>query len=257
MSEDLGPLAAALAKAQAEFPAITRDRTVTVTTKAGQKYTFAYAPLDVILSAVRPALSKHALAITQLLDGGELVTMLLHDSGASLSGRMTVPLGPGDSVQQLGSAITYLRRYAIQAILGVASEEDDDGTAHTGNQATFNAHPRDRVQDAIDLEAAASEAYEREHASRPVEAPRAVPAAPGPSAADIANLRARFTPEEMGSLTGMTTAELFQAAEGADIPKARLSVAAKMLFGLDRWRITDLTDEERATLWADVAAVTA
>lgn len=132
----VGALAGALAKAQAAYPTITRSREVTVQTRTGGKYTFKYAPLDTILEAVRAPLSKNGLAITQLLDGPDLVTVLLHESGATLTARSPLPHTDGDTVQQLGSAITYLRRYALQAILGIASEEDDDGNAASGNTAT-------------------------------------------------------------------------------------------------------------------------
>ena len=131
----LGPLAAALAKAQAAYPAIERTREVRVTTRTGGNYTFKYAPLDTILAAVRAPLSTNGLAITQLLDGPDLVTVLLHESGATLTARSPLPHHDGDTIQQYGSAITYLRRYALQAMLGIASEEDDDGNAAAGNRA--------------------------------------------------------------------------------------------------------------------------
>jgi hypothetical protein len=131
-----GALAESLAKAQASFPAISRDKEVTVQTKTGGSYKFKYAPLDSILNAVRKPLADNGLAITQLLDGGDLVTMLLHKDGASLSGRLAVPHIDGN-VQAFGSAITYLRRYSIQAILGIAAEEDDDGNQAAGNTASF------------------------------------------------------------------------------------------------------------------------
>lgn len=127
----LGPLAASLAKAQTAFPPIPRDKVVKVNTKDGKSYTFAYAPLDTILAAVRKPLADNGLAIAQILDEGALVTMLLHESGASLMGR--VPIPPTHDVQGFGSAITYLRRYAIQAVLGIAAEEDDDGNRSVGN----------------------------------------------------------------------------------------------------------------------------
>lgn len=124
---DLGKLTAALAKAQMSFGTVTRSKTVTVTTKTGGSYKFSYAPLDSILDAVRKPLAENGLAVAQLLDGQSLVTLLLHESGASLEGRTAIPQTA--DVQALGSAITYLRRYAIQALLGIAAEEDDDGKA--------------------------------------------------------------------------------------------------------------------------------
>lgn len=129
----LGPLAAALAKAQSEFGAITRDKEVVVQKKAGGQYRFKYAPLDQILGVVRGPLSKNGLALVQLLDPDALVTMLVHESGATLEARTPIP--SSSDIQSYGSAITYLRRYAVQAMLGIAAEEDDDGNAQDGNQA--------------------------------------------------------------------------------------------------------------------------
>lgn len=129
---DLGPLAAALAKAQTDFPTVTRDKKVTVQTKTGGSYSFNYAPLDSILNAVRGPLSANGLVVVQLLDEGALVTSLIHDSGAVLSGRVDLPNTP--DIQALGSAVTYLRRYAIQAMLGIAAEDDDDGNRAAGNR---------------------------------------------------------------------------------------------------------------------------
>jgi hypothetical protein len=130
-SVNLGPLAAALAKAQTQFATVTRDKTVTVQTKTGGSYKFSYAPLDTILGAVRGPLSENGLALVQMLDDGALETTLIHESGASLTGRIALP--NSSDIQGLGSAITYLRRYAIQAMLGIAAEEDDDGNHADGN----------------------------------------------------------------------------------------------------------------------------
>lgn len=143
MSETYGALAAALAKAQAAFPVIGRDKEVTVQTKAGGSYKFKYAPLDTILAAVRKPLSDNGLAIVQLLDEDVLVTSLMHESGAILSGRTPIPASEG--IQAYGSAITYLRRYAIQALLGIAAEEDDDGNRAAGNAATFSGKRQARL----------------------------------------------------------------------------------------------------------------
>lgn len=245
-----GTLAGALARAQAAFPTIPRDREVTVTSrKTGTSYKFKYAPLDTILAAVRKPLSDNGLALSQLLDGPDLVTLLMHESGETLSGRM--PLPPHEDVQGLGSAITYLRRYAIQALLGIAAEEDDDGNGAAGNKAKVTPRPP--------------------QSPRPLR-PVAAVAESGPSEADIAALHrqwgatpdattpvapnedptAPFAPEELEGIapTGsLTSAALYALAEENDIPKARLSVAAKTLFGVERWKITDLSDEERGQLW--------
>lgn len=260
--DNLGPLALSLAKAQAAFPAIARTREVTVTTKTGGSYKFKYAPLDTILEAVRTPLSSNGLAVAQLLDGGDLVTLLLHESGAVLEGRVLIPHGPTDNVQQQGSAITYLRRYALQAILGIASEEDDDGNASAGNRTTPSPRRVDRETGEINP---------RQNGTQPA---RIAPPAPSVPQAGIDALHAQFAPvdaaravwgpEELEGIEdgiapsgGLSVSELFQAADDHGISKARLTVSAKTLFGVNRWKITDLTDEERATLWAEVGPVLA
>ena len=129
-------LAFALASAQGEFPDIERTRHVSV---AGDKarYEFDYAPLDVILKATRPALSRYGLALVHDIDtvNPECVTVaavLLHESGEERRVSMTFPF-KYERVQQLGSLVTYLKRYATEAVLGVCAEQDDDGNAADGN----------------------------------------------------------------------------------------------------------------------------
>lgn len=134
-SPTIGALAVALAKAQGEFPAINKDRTVQVKSDKGS-YKFSYATLDEITDKTRPALLKNGLVCVQMLAHlgvrPVLVTRLLHESGEWLEG--TAPLAAdGKNPQQFGSAITYVRRYALSAMLGVTAEEDDDGNAAVGN----------------------------------------------------------------------------------------------------------------------------
>lgn len=135
----LGGLVEALAKAQPEFKPVKRDKKVTVQTKTGGSYSFNYAPLESVLAAVQPALSKHGLSVIQILDDGYLETLLAHESGGFVSGRIALPAGV--DIQGLGSAITYLRRYALQALLGIAAEDDDDGNRAAGNTTGPAAAP--------------------------------------------------------------------------------------------------------------------
>jgi hypothetical protein len=140
-------VAAALAKAQGEFPTIERTRTVRVDTRDGRSYTFDYAPLDVTLSAVRPALAKHGLALYHEvgLEPGEdprviVEAVLVHESGEELrSGKLVAPFEA--KIQALGSATTYLKRYTAEALLGVCAEQDDDGNAAQGNGRIMQDRP--------------------------------------------------------------------------------------------------------------------
>lgn len=131
-------ISAALAAAQGEFGAVTRDKTVTVTMKSGGKYTFSYAPLESILHAVKPALSKNGLSLTQamiVIDGKDFVeTTLRHSSGQTISNRIPLFV-KDDGPQAYGSALTYARRYGVTLLLCISADDDDDGNAAEGNSA--------------------------------------------------------------------------------------------------------------------------
>ena len=94
-----------------------------------------YAPLNDILAMVRPELAKHGLSVSQLVGGEDKIgvtTMLLHKSGQYIAD--TVSLTPENSkglsvAQNAGVVITYLRRYGLASILGIAGEDDTDGGA--------------------------------------------------------------------------------------------------------------------------------
>jgi hypothetical protein len=138
-------LAAALAKAHAEFPSIKKDKTVKVATKTGGSYTFAYAPLDSILSAVRPVLANHGLSVMQTVDGDQLVSVLVHESGETLMARCSIIFERG-TAQEYGSSLTYARRYSISLLLNLCPDEDEDGNLASGHEATV---VRDRTVDPI------------------------------------------------------------------------------------------------------------
>jgi len=103
-----------------------------------------YAPLDAIVEATRPVLAKHGLAIQQqplFMDGTAGVeTTILHKSGHSTTTTLLLPL-KDQSPQGVGSAITYARRYALASVLGLATEDDDDGNISTGLAKKEEARP--------------------------------------------------------------------------------------------------------------------
>lgn len=138
-SSELNELAAALAVAQGKFQNPDRNRTVKVKTKAGGEYSFKYATLDSILEMLRPIMADSGLAVVQpatTSDGAVIVeTRLMHSSGQWLEDSLAISFRSADP-QELGSLITYMRRYALCSMLGIASEEDDDGNAASGNTVT-------------------------------------------------------------------------------------------------------------------------
>jgi hypothetical protein len=131
---NLGPLYEALAKAQAEFEPILRTREVEVATKTGGRYKFTYAPLENVLEATVKALAKHGLTLHHEIRPGLLVTRLGHSSGAAITSSTPLPDPAVVGWHQYGSSVTYARRYHDSAMLGVASEPDDDANEAEGNR---------------------------------------------------------------------------------------------------------------------------
>jgi hypothetical protein len=137
-SEQIDKLATALAKAQGAMVNPERNRTVKVTTRGGSSYEFKYATLDAILGTIRKPLADNGLSFTQTLANGEggkfrLVTSLLHESGQWVRSEQPI-LVQEQGNQAFGSALTYARRYAVTAMLGIAADEDDDANGADGNR---------------------------------------------------------------------------------------------------------------------------
>lgn len=120
-SDSINELAGALVKFQSEVGAIKKDA-------QNPFFKSAYASLENIISTATPILKKHELSFAQFPDGDGLTTILAHSSGQFMEA--TFRMSPKDnSPQAQGSAISYARRYALSAVLGLATEDDDDGNA--------------------------------------------------------------------------------------------------------------------------------
>lgn len=118
-------LATALAKAQGEYPVIAFNR-------ENPYFKSGYTDLDTILRAVRPILSKHGLSFTQQTkiteDGATMLhSTLRHASGEWIESRNRI-IPPRNDAQTYGSTLSYQKRYAAMALLGVtcASDTTDD-----------------------------------------------------------------------------------------------------------------------------------
>ncbi len=123
-SEQIDLLAAALVKAQAAMKPASMN-------KVNPHFKSKYADLASIIESVRKPLSDNGLSFTQTTHLGAieysmyLVTTLLHTSGQWLRAEYQLPTNA--TPQQMGSALTYARRYSLSAITGTAADEDDDG----------------------------------------------------------------------------------------------------------------------------------
>lgn len=120
-----GSLAKALAAFQAEAPTIAKNKTANTGT-----YSYTYADLADIAEQAYPILARHGLAFTSVPQAGELVGMLIHESGEYVSGSLPIT---GQNMQQIGSSLTYGRRYLLGCLSGIVTDTDDDG--HLASQA--------------------------------------------------------------------------------------------------------------------------
>lgn len=129
-------LAAALAAFQAEMPVVNKGKTANIPNKSGGPgYKYSYADLADVTKQVAPLLAKHGLAFTchprASENGYELAATLLHDGGDPedfITGAL--PLF-GRTSQEIGSAITYARRYLLGCLTGIVTDDDEDGNIAT------------------------------------------------------------------------------------------------------------------------------
>jgi hypothetical protein len=123
-SSALQPLIEALVKFHKTVPAINK----TANAQYGK-----FADLETVLSTVTPHLINNGLVISQVFEPSEglepiLVTKLLHISGAELISRLPMVIGKGrNALHDFGGSCTYLKRYALLAMLGLTADMDMDG----------------------------------------------------------------------------------------------------------------------------------
>lgn len=124
-SENIAALSKALAKAQNEVENAGKNA-------SNPHFRSKYADLAEVLNTVRPIFSSNGLAISQFpsFENGiaSVETIITHESGEWMSGISSAPVSKQDA-QGVGSATTYLRRYSLAAIAGIAQEDDDGNSA--------------------------------------------------------------------------------------------------------------------------------
>lgn len=128
-SESLDKLAQALVKAHGEMPVIPMDGT-------NPYFKSKYATLGSVISKTRPILAKHGLAVMQMVVSDNegiavgVKTILMHESGQWIEDSAKVRLGfEKNAPQEAGAIISYIRRYALSALLNIYSDEDIDGSS--------------------------------------------------------------------------------------------------------------------------------
>ena len=124
-SATIAALAAALCETQFEMEGAKKDN-------VNPHFKSRYADLASVWNAAKAALHKHGLAIVQAPEpyetGIQLRTVLLHKSGEWIDSTIAIP-AQQQSAQGFGSAMSYARRYALAAMIGIVADEDDDGNA--------------------------------------------------------------------------------------------------------------------------------
>lgn len=217
-SAEIGKLSEALAHAQGAIAPAKKDT-------ANTYFKSRYADLTAIREACRKPLSDNGLAIMQLprLESMTVTveTVLSHASGEWISSEVSAAVDKS-TPQVVGSAITYLRRYGLQAMIGIAAEDDDDGEAAEGRDA-----PTRQIQ----------------QAAKPEQHPN-VTAAAEVLGAKIETKPAKTPPHVMALWARMVK------AMGEEKAKEQLELAKKQVFGASPPPSSTWTAEDTAKVAA-------
>ncbi|GGO28552.1 ERF family protein [Deinococcus humi] len=227
-SESIGELAKALSRAQAAVqPALKTSENPHLGSR--------YADLASVWAACRHALSSNGLSIVQLpvSDGPGYValeTIILHESGEYIANTARTPAKDPkgqETAQSVGSAITYLRRYALSAALGIVADTDDDG--HTASHGPPSPVLRDKQEarqiaprpDALLLSAQSRVTLSKEKASDLLASLQTILKDTAERDTEYNAYAAKVIGREVGNLTELTPAEARQVYHAARaLPKA-------------------------------------
>lgn len=135
-SEQINELAVALNKAQADFMVAKKDA-------KNPFFKSKYATLNAVYEAVAEALLKNGLSVIQPIVGDAVETTIIHTSGQFITSSCPIVCAKQNDPQAMGSAITYARRYSLASLLGVMTDEDDDG-----EKAMARPAPKQSVKEA-------------------------------------------------------------------------------------------------------------
>jgi|GEM_PF-5880783 hypothetical protein len=139
-SENINELATALVKAQTEMTSAIKD---------SKAHAYKYADLGAVIEAVKPALNKHGISFTQLIEDSDantvkVTTLLIHSSGQYIgsTGSTGIPEMRGcNEAQRAGAAQSYLKRYQLQALTGLPTEDNDASSDGFKNNNVNNNKP--------------------------------------------------------------------------------------------------------------------
>lgn len=140
-SESNNEIAQAFSKAWAELENPKHNSRVKVNTKSGGSYTFEYTDLGGIFDEAKRVFKENEISImqnasTREINGNLMIsveTMLLHSSGQWIKSE-PLQMPCSTNMQDMGGQITYMKRYSLSALIGIATEKDDDANGAVGNE---------------------------------------------------------------------------------------------------------------------------
>src|SRR5574344_1751788 len=146
-SGSIAELLAAMADVQRELPTMPKSK---------QAYGYKYTDLDTITQTIKPILSKHGIGYMQSVGGLEenaltLTTRIFNKKGEYIEDTAALPTitsTKNNAAQTLGMSITYMRRYALCAMLGITSDEDVDANINGTTQTQGSDKPTPPKQEA-------------------------------------------------------------------------------------------------------------
>lgn len=144
-SQENTNIAAALAKSWGELETPKHNATVKVSLKSGGSYSFDYTDLNGIFEAARKVFKENGISViqnsyTESTERGSLAcveTMFLHSSGEWVKS-LPLKFPAATGMQDFGGQITYMKRYSLSAMLGIATEKDDDANGASGNTYDYS-----------------------------------------------------------------------------------------------------------------------
>lgn len=147
-SPSISKIATALVKSQGEMSKASKDAT-------NPFFKSKYADLNSIREACIPALNSNGISILQpiIQEGGKnyVRTLLLHESGEFLDSFTEVVCSKQNDAQAFGSALTYARRYGMQSMVNVGSEDDDGQKASQPAKPTLEPVYVDSLLNRMDM----------------------------------------------------------------------------------------------------------
>ena len=133
--------------AQSEIMTLPKDK---------KGYGYNYTDFDTVVKTIKPILKKNHLGFCQMLETKEngksgITTILIHESGEVVSSWFELPASQVSKVacQNMGASVTYIKRYALCAVLGCSSDEDTDGIENRPQQngnPQSNGNPQNNYQ---------------------------------------------------------------------------------------------------------------